>query len=116
MTAVDVLESCGWSVALNPSTINRKVGTLALGKDSTNASEQILEAAQKQVREEYLAVQFLIEYDLWRYKKLVEEVENAYTGGNRDSYLTTVNQAYEMLVRYKNNPRNHSWSFSPRQG
>ena len=87
LTAVDILESCGGSVALDPGTINRKIAVLDPGKDSTTASEPILKKAQEKLKEEYLAVQFLLGCYLQRHGKLFEEVDNSYTGGNKNSYL-----------------------------
>ena len=58
------------------------------------------------VREDYLAVQILIGADLRRYEKLIEDTENLFTAGNENTYPTTVNNSYEMLIN--NNTATHA--------
>ena len=77
--------SCGGSVALDPEPINQKFGILAPGKDNTNVKKLIADEAQQRVREKYLAIQFFLSSNFRWYGKLVEEVENSFTGGNKNS-------------------------------
>ena len=58
------------------------------------------------VREDYLAVQILIGADLRRYEKLIEDTENLFTAGNENTYPTTVNNSYDILIN--NNTATHA--------
>ena len=42
-----------------------------------------------------------------KYGRLIEELENSYLKGNENKYLKTVTDAYDLLLNYKNDPRNH---------
>ena len=56
-------------------------------------------------REIYLACAFLINSDLRRYGRLIEELENEYTKGN-DNYPRNMVKSYQLLNEYKQwNPR-----------
>ena len=56
-------------------------------------------------REIYLACAFVINSDLRRYRRLIEELENDYTKGN-DNYPRNMVKAYQFLNEYKQwNPR-----------
>ena len=50
---------------------------------------------------------FMFCADPRQYGKLLEEIEKGYTNGNNNSYPVSANQAYEILVSYRNNPRNY---------
>ena len=42
-----------------------------------------------------------------KYRRLIKELENSYLKGNENEYLKTVTEAYNLLLNYKNDPRNH---------
>ena len=56
-------------------------------------------------RDIYLSCAFVINSDLKRYERLIEELENDYTKGN-DNYPQNMVKAYQFLNEYKQwNPR-----------
>ena len=56
-------------------------------------------------REIYISCAFVINSDLRRYGRLIEELENDYTKGN-DNYPCNMVKAYQFLNEYKQwNPR-----------
>ena len=64
-----------------------------------------LKMIETTAREIYLACAFVINSDLRRYGRLIEELENDYTKGN-DNYPRNMVKAYQLLNKYKQwNPR-----------
>jgi hypothetical protein len=61
--------------------------------------------AEDAARERVLACGLLLGSDRIRYGKLLEDLEHDYTQG-RDSYLSTLQQAYSLIVHWKQDPRN----------
>ena len=55
-----------------------------------------------------MAMAFISGSNRIKYGKLIEELENSYLKGNENDYLKTVTDAYNLLLNYKNDPRNHS--------
>ena len=56
-------------------------------------------------REIYLSCAFVVNSNLKRYRRLIEESENDYTKGN-DNYPCNMVKAYQLLNEYKQwNPR-----------
>ena len=76
---------------------------------STTAEADIqddkIKMIEKTAREIYLACAFVINSDLRRYGRLIEELENDYTKGN-DNYPCNMVKCYQLLNGYKQwNPR-----------
>lgn len=61
--------------------------------------------ADEVVKEEHLAVCFLYGTDRVRYGNLMRSFENSYIEGH-DRYPKTLNDAYNILVKYKMDPKN----------
>ena len=60
---------------------------------------------ETKAQEIYLACAFVLNSDLRRYGRLIEELENDYTKGN-DNYTRNMVKAYQLLNEYKQwNPR-----------
>ena len=57
----------------------------------------MIEATEQEI---YRACAFVINSDLRRYGRLIEELENNYTKGN-DNYLRILVKAYQLLNKYK---------------
>jgi hypothetical protein len=62
--------------------------------------EEEMEHAKERAKDKYLAVMFLVNSDLNRYRDLVRGIENDYTRGS-DTYPTTLSAAYDYLVNYR---------------
>ncbi len=93
--AVDVIEHNGGSVGNEEGLIRNEI----------KKSGADMAVAKKVVRERYLACAFLLGADRNRYGKLVEDIENAHTQGT-NRYPTNLNDAYNLLVHWKQNPQN----------
>ena len=68
--------------------------------DATEAQE---DAAEIQGIEWYLALAFLMGSDRSRFGRLLEKLENDFTAGH-DKYPKTLNDAYNMLLEWKDDP------------
>ena len=86
---------------------------LKIAQDSTaysttaeaNLQDDEIKMIETTEREIYLACAFVINSDLRRYRRLIEELENDYTKGN-DNYPRNMVKAYQFLTEYKQwNPR-----------
>ena len=62
--------------------------------------------AKSTIREEYLAMHFLLHSDNKRYGSLLADVQNDFVC-NTDKYPKTLNKAYDMLVNYVNPNKLH---------
>ena len=65
-----------------------------------NLQDGKLKMIETTAREIYLAFAFVINSDLRRYRRLIEELENNYTKGN-DNYPRIMVKAYQLLNKYK---------------
>lgn len=61
-------------------------------------------ALKKKAKERYLATAFILGADRSRYGRLIEEMENSFIKG-KDEYPTTLTDAYNLLVYWRQNPR-----------
>ena len=55
-----------------------------------------------------MAMVFISGANRIKYGRLIEELENSYLKGNENESPKTVIDAYNLLLNYKNDPRNHS--------
>ena len=69
------------------------------------ADEDELAAAEAAARERVLTISLLVGSDHAHYGKLLEDLENDFTQG-RDNYPTSLQQAYSLLVHWKQDPQN----------
>ena len=63
--------------------------------------------AKKEAKEAYMAMSLISGANRIKYGRLIEELENSYLKGNKNEYPKTVTDAYNLLLNYKNDPRNH---------
>ena len=61
-----------------------------------------------EAKEAYMDMAFISGANRIKYGELIEELENSYLKGNENEYPKTVTDAYNLLLNYKNDPRNHS--------
>ena len=55
-----------------------------------------------------MAMAFISGANRIKYGRLIKELENSYLKGNENKNPKIVTDAYNLLLNYKNNPRNHS--------
>ena len=96
---VEVIETIKGNIGVDPgiellvaTELKKNVGLL------TNAEK-------KDAQDRYLAVAFLLGSDRSRYGKLIENLENEFLQG-RNNYPKTVTSAYNLLINWKQDPRN----------
>jgi hypothetical protein len=100
---VEVIEYCGGDIGQDPGLVDAELTTA--GTDRTKATVTQLKTAEAAAREHVLAIGFLYGSDRARYGKLLEDLENSYVQGN-DNYPDTLQQAYTLLVHWKQDPKN----------
>jgi hypothetical protein len=94
---LDVLDAVGATIGPHKGVINMITGGGA-GAAATQA--QIAEANERSV-----AIAFISNADKTRYGRLIEDLHNNYLMG-QDNYPRTLNQAYNLLVNWQQDPRN----------
>jgi Reverse transcriptase (RNA-dependent DNA polymerase)/Zinc knuckle len=93
---VDVLKHVGAVIGPDTSIAQELAGG---GTKTVSATHN------KEATERYLAVAFLLGADRIRYGKLIEDMENSYLQG-QNNYPKTINDAYNLLSNWKQDPRN----------
>jgi hypothetical protein len=100
-----VIKHCGGTIGLDPGLVD---ASIRLAKPmmtrDTAPAEQLL-AAGKYTKEQYLACAFLMGSDRHGYGKLIEDLENDFTQ-RPENYPKTLVDAYNLLVHWKQDPRN----------
>ena len=100
---VHVIEHCGEQIGGEPGPL---ASTLTdLGYNPNNFTPAEFMEAYEIVKAEHLATCFLYGADRTRYGDLMRSFENSYIEGS-DRYPKTLNDAYNILVKYKMDPRN----------
>ena len=102
---VEVIEHCGGDIGTDEGLIDRRLTNSNPPLTRMTATDAQLEAAERYCKEAYLACAFLLGSDRNRYGKLLEDLENDFTQGS-DRYPKTVVDAYNLLMYWKQNPRN----------
>jgi hypothetical protein len=100
---VDVIEYCGGVVSNNTGLVDNELASSGL--TCATATPGQLKDAQEAARERVLACAFLLGSNRARYRKLPEDLENDHTQGT-DSYPSTLQQVYTLLVHWKQDPWN----------
>ena len=116
MNLVDMAESYDaklYDQAMFKITQNYTVYSTTAEADIKDDELKMIETTEREI---YLSCAFVINSDLKRYGRLIEELENDYTKGN-DNYPRNMVKAYQLLNEYKQwNPRatlhESSWTFS----
>jgi Zinc knuckle len=83
-----------------------------MGVNLANATRDETIAIQTVARERFLATSFLLNSDWSRYGRLIVDIENAFIQG-QNRYPTTITAAYNLLVNWKQDPRNFIQSLGP---
>ena len=107
MNQRDVVEHCGGNIGDHKSLMkhcpDKKPAGTTDAKTALNKRK-----AKKEAKEAYMAMAFISGANRIKYGRLIEELENSYLKGNKNEYPKTVTDAYNLLLNYKNDPRNHS--------
>ena len=98
----DVLEYASGALGQEPALVEAEL--LAAGMVEA-ADNDKLAATEAAARERVLAIGLLVGSDCSHYGKLLEDLENDFTQG-RDNYPTSLQQAYSLLVHWKQDPPN----------
>ena len=107
MNQRDVVEHCGGNLGDNKSLMKHCLEKKPEGTtDAETASNK--RKAKKEAKEAYMDMALILGANRIKYGRLIEELENSYLKGNENDYPKTVTDAYNLLLNYKNNPRNHS--------
>lgn len=90
---VSVVEHCGGRLGYDESRVKSKMDA---GYDRLKS--------ESDVKDEYLAILFLLGADRSRYGRLLDELENAHSSGT-DNYPGTLVEAYSMILHRKDSNR-----------
>ena len=99
LNIVEVISTIDGSIGVDPGT--QKMVAREKGKTLADLTD----ADRLEAEERYLAVAFILGADRGRYGKLIENLENDFLQ-NRNSYPQTVTSAYNLLINWKQDPRN----------
>ncbi|KAL7559814.1 hypothetical protein ACA910_003978 [Epithemia clementina (nom. ined.)] len=100
---VEILDHCGARLDCDDGVIDKILANSAADPDNPTNAERT--AAGVEARDWYLAFAFLAGADRTRYGRLLENLENDFLQG-QDRYPKTVTAAYNLLVNWKQDPRN----------
>ena len=107
MNQRDVVEHCSGNLGdhkiLMKHCLDKKLPGMTDAKTALNKRE-----AKKEAKEAYMVMAFISGANRIKYGILIEELEKSYLKGNKNEYPKTVTDAYNLLLNYKNDPRNHS--------
>jgi hypothetical protein len=103
--SVEVIEHCGGDLGTDSGLIKATLASATVPVTMTTATPDVLEAAKKYDKAQYLACTFLLGADRKIYGRLLENLENDFTQ-KTDRWLKTINNAYSLLVNWKQDPRN----------
>lgn len=101
---IDDLNHCGASIDHDTGVINKTLNEFAVDPDNPTDAEQT--AAEQAASDWYLAFAFLAGSDRTRYGMLLENPENDFLQG-QDTYPKNITRAYNLLVNWKQDPRNY---------
>ena len=107
MNQRDVVEHCGGNLGEHQSLIKHCLDKKPAGTTDTETASNKRDA-KKEAKEAYMAMAFISGANRIKYGRLIEELEDSYLKGNENEYPKTVIDAYNLLLNYKNDPRNHS--------
>ena len=101
---VEVIEYCGGVIGEEDTgVVDNEL--ILLGMNQAQANDAQLAQAKAVAEDHVLGCAFLFGSDKHRYGKLLEDLENGFTQGS-DVYPATLQQAYTLLVHWKQDPRN----------
>ena len=107
---VDVVEAIGGNIGLHEAVLTEVAIKDGIDlKIITNAQR---DALSKTAKEKYLAMSFMLGADRTRYGRLIENMENAFLQG-QDTYPKTINNAYNLIANWKQDPRNLMRAIGP---
>ena len=105
MNLVDMAESYGAKLYDQAMLKISQDSTVYSTTAEANLQDDKIKIIETTAREIYLSCAFVINSDLRRYGRLIEELEKDYTKGN-DNYPRNMVKAYQLLNEYKQwNPR-----------
>ena len=95
---VDVIEHSGGSIGVHPGVVSALASKRTIDMDTMTTQQK--DALEKEAKDMYLAIAFLLNSDRSRYGRLIEDLENSYLLGE-DKYPKTVTSAYDILTNWK---------------
>ena len=92
------METNKGTIGFTPTMVDVELAKLQPPRDTDNASVKEYAEAATAAKERYLAVVFLSSLAEYRYEQMLRTMENDYLRGNKLSYPTTLNKAYELAT------------------
>jgi hypothetical protein len=102
---VEVIEHSGALIGIEPGLVDATMMTATPPMTRATATEAEVAAAEAYTRNKYLAYAFLAGACRHWYGKLIKDLENDYTMAI-DKYPKTLTEVYNLLVYWKQDPRN----------
>ena len=98
---VEQVETNKVTIVFTPAMIVIELAKLQLSRDTDNATVDEYAEAVTVAKERYLAVVFLSGLAEYRYEQMLRTMENDYLRGDKLSYPTTLNKAYELATNWR---------------
>jgi hypothetical protein len=98
-----VIEHCGGTIGEDTGLIDSVLHKNNLTRAA--ATQEQMSWAHAVAKEQHLACCFILQSDKARFGKLIEDTENSFTQKD-DKWPKNMNDAYSLLVHWKQNPRN----------
>ncbi|MEL7196302.1 MAG: hypothetical protein AAFO96_27965, partial [Bacteroidota bacterium] len=108
---VEQVEHVGAIIGENPREVDMQFKQTVVDTTKTKgeqldimmANVEGVERAKGIVKEKFLAVAFLKGSDRQRFRLLIEDLENDYLRGSKDSWPTALHDAYSLMLNWKKN-------------
>ena len=106
MNQRDVAEHCGVNLGDHKSLMKHCLEKKPAGTTDAETAPKKRDA-KKEANEAFMAMAFISGANRIKYGRLIKELENSYLKGNKNKYPKKVTDAYNMLLKYKNDPKNY---------
>ena len=101
LSLTDVVDTNCGGISNHPTLLNLELNILRAGITMDTAMQKDFDAGQKVVREKYLAMMLIIHAEKDRFRDLQKELKMDYAKGFKNTFLTTVSDALDLLNHYK---------------
>ena len=98
---VEQVETNKGTVGFTPAMVDVELARLQPPRDTDTATVDEYAEAVSAAKERYLAVVFLSGLAEYRYEQMLRTMDNDYLRGDKQSYPTTLNKAYELATNWR---------------
>ena len=103
---IETMETCQATIGYSQAMVMTELPNITPPYMSANAPPAAYMTAIERAKDKYLAAAFLAGADITRFGSMLKNLENDYLCGDRSCYPLDINEAYNRLSNWKNDPKN----------